>query len=116
MDINYNFNLEGVLFMFVAVKELLEEFESNKKLLTAEQKQIIKEDYKVDADFEYAKVHLSCILKAKKNHYKKMLHYMGLEYEEDEIGAYIEIDGYVLVSYNLSDRMLEIIDALENNN
>lgn len=102
--------------MLIAVQELMEEFESAKKLLTATQKERITEKYHVNADFAYAEGHLVLIFKAKTTHYTKMLHYMGLEYENDEIEAYIEIGGYVLVSYNLSDRMLEILDTLENKN
>lgn len=95
------------------ILEVFEEFEENKKALNNAQKEYIVNKYYNRLNFEYAEGHLCYMFKGKVTQINNLKHFVGLEYEEDEIETYIQHGNEALIVYNNCDRVSEFVEVLQ---
>lgn len=100
--------------MLYSLEDALEVFKDlTFKELTREQMKAIREQFNTSIMFEYEPDEYVFIMSCET--FKQFEYYLGMEYERNDIDIKCEINGNVLVQYNIdNERVAKLIDLLES--
>lgn len=94
------------------ILEIIETIETEGKELNEAQKDYLHEKYRQHFGFTYAEGHLCYLFSMREKDYAKMEYYFGWEYERESRELLLNYNGKVIVSYELCDRITEVMYKL----